>query len=79
MDPDQDADQCRRQAKPYWSTRRFPRRHRALEEVCDVDLNDGDPFLTARRAVARVRGKQALVAMFTDPVDRAVLEAGLPS
>src|SRR5688572_24806130 len=49
-----------------------------LEEACDVDLNDRETFLSHDELVARVRGKQALIAMLPDTVDRAVLEAGLP-
>jgi glyoxylate reductase len=49
-----------------------------LEEACDVDLNDRDTFLTHDELIARVRGKQGLIAMLPDTVDRAVLEAGLP-
>jgi glyoxylate reductase len=46
-----------------------------LEEACEIDLHDGEPL--SRDALAeRVRGKQALVTMFTDPVDEMVLEAG---
>jgi glyoxylate reductase len=46
-----------------------------LEEACDVVLNEGEP-LTRDALAERVRGKQALVTMFTDPVDAVVLEAG---
>ena len=49
-----------------------------LEEACDVDLNDRDTFLSHDELLARVRGKQGLIAMLPDTVDRAVLEAGLP-
>jgi glyoxylate reductase len=49
-----------------------------LEEACDVDLNDRDTFLSHDELVARVRGKNGLIAMLPDTVDRAVLEAGLP-
>jgi glyoxylate reductase len=49
-----------------------------LEEACDVDLNDRDTFLTHDELVERVRGKQGLIALLPDTVDRAVLEAGLP-
>jgi glyoxylate reductase len=49
-----------------------------LEEACDVDLNDRDTFLPHDELIARVRGKQGLIAMLPDTVDRAVLEAGLP-
>lgn len=47
----------------------------ALQDACDVDYNDGDP-LTHDELVERVRGKQGLVCLLTDTVDRAVLEAG---
>jgi len=47
-----------------------------LEEACDVDLNDGEAFLTHDELIARVRGKQGLIALLPDQVDRAVLEAG---
>src|SRR6185295_9130077 len=49
-----------------------------LEEACDVDLNERETFLSHDELVARVRGKQGLIAMLPDAVDRAVLEAGLP-
>jgi len=49
-----------------------------LDEACDVDLNDRDTFLSHDELIARVRGKQGLIAMLPDTVDRAVLEAGLP-
>jgi hypothetical protein len=44
-------------------------------EACEIDARRR----AARRGDAlaeRVRGKQALVTMFTDPVDETVLEAG---
>jgi glyoxylate reductase len=47
-----------------------------LEEACDVDLNDGEAFLTHDELIARVRGKHGLIALLPDQVDRAVLEAG---
>ena len=46
-----------------------------LEEACDVELYEGEA-LTRDRLAERARGKQALVTMFTDPVDATVLEAG---
>ena len=49
-----------------------------LEDACDVDLNDRETFLSHDELIARVRGKQGLIAMLPDTVDRAVLEAGLP-
>lgn len=57
-------------------TRRLPARAMArLEEACDVEVYAGEP-LTRDTLAERVRGKQALVTMFTDPVDATVLEAG---
>lgn len=46
-----------------------------LEEACDVEVYGGEP-LTRDTLAERVRGKQALVTMFTDLVDATVLEAG---
>lgn len=46
-----------------------------LEEACEVDLHQGDA-LSRDALAALVRGRQALVTMFTDPVDATVLEAG---
>jgi glyoxylate reductase len=46
-----------------------------LEDACEVHLFEGDTV--TRDALAKqVRGKQALITMFTDPVDAVVLEAG---
>jgi glyoxylate reductase len=60
-------------------TKRLPSAAMArLEDTCDVELNDRDTFLSHDELIARVRGKQALIAMLPDTVDRAVLEAGLP-
>src|SRR5262245_54294764 len=57
-------------------TRRLPARAMArLEEACDVELYEGTA-LTRETLAERVRGKHALVTMFTDPVDATVLEAG---
>ncbi len=47
-----------------------------LAEVCDVDLHDGAAFLSHDELAARVKGKQGLVALMPDQVNRAVLEAG---
>jgi glyoxylate reductase len=61
-------------------TKRLPSAALArLEEACDVDLNDGESFLTHDQLIARVRGKQGLIALLPDAVDRTVLEAGLPT
>ena len=57
-------------------TKRIPSAPLArLEAACDVDLNAGD-YLSHEQLVERVRGKQGLVALLTDSVDRAVIEAG---
>jgi glyoxylate reductase len=56
-------------------TRRIPSRAIArLEEVCDVVVHEGDP-LTPDALAARVAGHRALVTMFTDRVDAALLAA----
>jgi glyoxylate reductase len=47
-----------------------------LEAVCDVDLNDGDAYLTHAQLLDRVRGKQGLIVLMPDAIDRAVVEAG---
>ena len=47
-----------------------------LEAACDVDRTDGPGSLTHDELVARIAGKQALVSMVTDVVDRSVIEAG---
>jgi glyoxylate reductase len=60
-------------------TKRLPSMAMArLEDACDVDLNDRETFLSHDELLARVRGKDGLIAMLPDTVDRAVLEAGLP-
>lgn len=46
-----------------------------LESFCDLDRSD-DGGLSHDALVARVAGKQALISLITDSVDRAVLEAG---
>lgn len=45
-----------------------------LEAACDVERSEGD--LSHDELVRRVAGKQGLLAMITDQVDRAVVEAG---
>lgn len=56
-------------------TRRLPARAIArLEEVCEVVVHEGDP-LTPSELAARVVGHQALITMFTDRVDAALLDA----
>jgi len=48
---------------------------RALEAACEVERLDERPIPHAR-LVERVAGKQALVCLLTEKIDRAVLEAG---
>jgi glyoxylate reductase len=49
---------------------------RALEAVCDVDRYDGRAAIPRDELLARVRGKQALICLLTDGIDRDVIEAG---
>jgi glyoxylate reductase len=46
-----------------------------LDEAVDLEF-DGAAAMTHDELLARISGKQGLVAMITDSVDRAVLEAG---
>ena len=47
-----------------------------LEAACDVERFEGDGSIPHDELVARVAGKQALISMVVDTVDRAVIEAG---
>lgn len=47
-----------------------------LEAACDVERHEGRGELPHEELVRRVAGKQALVSLITDKVDRAVIEAG---
>jgi glyoxylate reductase len=47
-----------------------------LEAACDVDLNGAASYLTHEELVERSRGKQGIVALMPDAIDRAVIEAG---
>jgi glyoxylate reductase len=49
---------------------------RLLEAACDVDRYDHAGAIAPEELVARVAGKQALLCLLTDRVDRAVLDAG---
>lgn len=49
---------------------------RALEAACDVDRHDGPAAIPRNELIARITGKQALVCLLTDAVDRAVIDAG---
>ena len=61
---------------PILVTRRIPSSVLSrLEEACDVDLHDrGD--LPHDQLVTRVAGKQGLLSVVTDAIDRSVLESG---
>jgi glyoxylate reductase len=47
-----------------------------LHDVADVDLYTGDAAIPAGELRARVAGKNALVSLLTDAVDRSVIDAG---
>lgn len=47
-----------------------------LEEACDVEWFEGRGPIPHKHLVARVRGKEALISMVTDAVDRAVIDSG---
>ncbi len=47
-----------------------------LREACSVDLHEADAPIARDDLLSRVRGKQALLCLLTDRVDRDVLEAG---
>ena len=47
-----------------------------LEAACDVDRFEGQGAMPYDELMARVAGKQALLSMVTDVVDRSVVEAG---
>jgi glyoxylate reductase len=49
---------------------------RTLEAVCDVDRYEGPGAIPYEELVTRVAGKQALVCLLTDRIDRPVIEAG---
>ena len=47
-----------------------------LEEACEVERGEKEGALPHDELMRRVAGKQGLVAMITDQIDRAVIEAG---
>jgi glyoxylate reductase len=47
-----------------------------LDEACDVDLNDRETDLTHDELIERVRGKQGVITLLTNTVNRQVLDAG---
>ncbi len=58
-------------------TRRIPAAVVArLEERCDVEIHAGEAAITRDDLIARVPGKEALMCLLTERVDRTVIEAG---
>jgi glyoxylate reductase len=58
-------------------TRRLPRDAvTLLETVADVDMHDGEFRLTQAELHARLKGKQALLVLLDDRIDRAAIDAG---
>ena len=49
---------------------------RLLEAACDVERYDGAGAIPHDELIARVAGKQALLCLLTERVDRGVIEAG---
>jgi glyoxylate reductase len=49
---------------------------RVLEAACEVDRFDGPGAMPHEELVARVAGKQGLISLLTDRIDRAVIDAG---
>ena len=49
---------------------------RTLEAVCDVDRYEGSTAIAHDDLIARVKGKQALICLLTETIDRAVIDAG---
>src|SRR5512135_3469064 len=47
-----------------------------LGEACAVDLHAGEAAMSREDLLARVTGKQALVCLLTDRIDRPVIDAG---
>jgi len=46
-----------------------------LDEACDVDLNERETDLTHDELIERVRGKQGVITLLTNSVNRQVLDA----
>jgi glyoxylate reductase len=56
-------------------TRRIPSSALAtLDEACDVDRNEGDPF-SPEQLIARVRDKEGIVCLLTDAITPQVMDA----
>ena len=62
---------------PILITRRLPSSVLArLDDACEVDLHTGAGAIPREDLLGRVRGKQALVCLLTDRIDRDVIDAG---
>jgi glyoxylate reductase len=62
---------------PVLLTRRIPAAVLArLEANCEVDLYSGESAIPREELMARLAGKQALLSLLTDRIDRDVLDAG---
>src|SRR5712675_445909 len=46
-----------------------------LRAHCEIDLHDDREAMSRPQLISRVQGKDGLVAMITDVIDRAVLDA----
>ena len=49
---------------------------RALEAACDVDRHEGAGAMARDELMARLPGKQALLCLLTDAIDREAIDAG---
>jgi len=49
---------------------------RTLEQACDVDRYEGAASMPREEIIARIKGKQGLVCLLTETVDRGVIDAG---
>lgn len=47
-----------------------------LDEACRVDLHEGEGAIPGAELRARIGGKQALICLLTDRIDRAAIDAG---
>ena len=62
---------------PVLVTRRLPASVLArLEEACALDLHAGREALAREDLISRVAGRQALICLLTDRIDREVIDAG---
>src|SRR5262245_41649443 len=60
-------------------TRRLPSSVlQRVEAVCDVDLYTGRDAIPREEFLTRIKGKDALICLLTDPIDEAVLDSAGP-